>query len=184
MYSQTQIILLYAIDPNELKGDIITIPEFAQRERPFVEMIINHGKNPQDASYAYAILPYADESKTSKYAADPDFKIISNTKECQAVQEKTLGITGIVFYEAGECSGVKVDKACIVTFSVNSDEFKIKVCEPTNKESRVTVEIDSHLIPIVIDNHYTIEYSDKTKLVLDVSSSVGKGYEAIFKISK
>ncbi len=173
---------MYAIDPNGLKGDTPKPPEFAQKERPFIEMIINHGKNPTNASYAYAVLPYANEEKTKKYASDPDFEIISNTPECQAVREKNLGITGIIFYEAGECCGIKVDTAAIVTFSDRDGEFKIKVCEPTNKVNKVTVEINKKLEPVVIDNRYDITLSETTSLVLNTKDSVGEGYEATFKM--
>lgn len=174
---------MYAIDPKEIKDNYYSsIPEFAQKERPFVEMVINHGKNPKNKAYAYAVLPYADEEKLAKYAENPDFEVISNTKDCQAVREKTLGVTGIVFYEAGECAGIKVDKACIVTFSENNDKLKIKVCEPTNKEETVTVEINRELKLISADKRYTVENSKTTKLVLNVKDSVGEGYNAIFSI--
>lgn len=170
---------LYAIDPKEIK-EPITIPDYAQKERPFVEITINHGKNPVDGTYAYAVLPYADAEKVNKYAADPDFEILCNTTKCQAVREKTLGVTGIVFYEAGECYGIKVDKACIVTFSDNDGVFNIKVCEPTNKEEAVSVEIDRPLKLKSADDRYTVECSDVTKLTLDVKLSVGEGYCAMF----
>ncbi len=172
---------LYAMNQDEIK-DPITIPDYAKKERPFVEIFIDHGKNPVDESYIYAVLPYASEEKTAKYAENPDFEVISNTKDCQAVREKTLGVTGIVFYEAGECAGIKVDKACIVTFSENNDKLKIKVCEPTNKEESVTVEINRELNLISADKRYTVERAKTTKLVLDVNDSVGEGYEAIFSI--
>ncbi len=173
---------MYAIDPKEIKSEYTYIPEFAQKERPFVEMVINHGKNPQNKSYAYAVLPYADEEKLAKYAEDPDFEILSNTPECQAVREKSLGITGIIFYEAGECAGIKVDTACIVTFSEVNGKFKIKVCEPTNKVDAINIEINRNLKLVSADNRYTTNISDTAKLSLNTKDSVGEGYEAEFSI--
>ena len=172
---------LYAIDPKEVK-DPVSIPEYAQKERPFVEITINHGKNPKNSTYAYAVLPYADDKKLAKYAENPDFEIISNTVECQAVREKNLGITGIVFYEAGECAGIKVDTACIITFEESDGLFKIKVCEPTNKVNTVNVEINKKLELISADNRYEINVSDKTALKLNTALSVGEGYEAVFEM--
>lgn len=171
---------MYAIDPKKVK-ETVTIPEYAQKERPFIEITIDHGANPKDASYAYAVLPYADEEKTAKYAEDPDFEIISNTVKCQAVKEKTLGITGIIFYEAGECAGIKVDTACIVTFAENDTGLKIKVCEPTNKVDEINVEINKELEPVSADLRYDIDRENTTKLHLNTKNSVGEGYEAEFK---
>lgn len=174
---------MYAIDPKGIKDEYYSsVPEAVQKERPFIEMIINHGKNPQNKSYAYAVLPYADEEKLAKYAENPDFEILSNTTECQAVKEKTLGITGIIFYEAGECAGIKVDTACIVTFSEVNGKFKIKVCEPTNKVDAINIEINRNLKLLSADNRYTTNISDTAKLSLNTKDSVGEGYEAEFKV--
>ncbi|MBQ6809448.1 MAG: hypothetical protein IJP09_01920 [Clostridia bacterium] len=170
----------YSIKQEETKEQII-VPEYAKKDRPFIEIMINHGENPQNATYAYAVLPYATDEKLAKYSANPDFEIISNTSECQAVREKTLGVTGIIFYEAGECSGIKVDRACLVTFSEKGREFKIKICEPTNKTERVNVEISKNLSLVSAHDRYAVDCADVTKLTLDVSSSEGEGYEATFK---
>lgn len=172
---------LYAMKQEDIK-DPIAIPDHAKKERPFIEITIDHGSNPKDATYAYAVLPYADEEKTAKYAEDPDFEIISNTVKCQAVKEKTLGITGIVFYEAGECAGIKVDTACIVTFSETDTGLKIKVCEPTNKVDEINVEINKKLELISADLRYDIDRENTTKLHLNTKNSVGEGYEAVFRI--
>lgn len=157
-------------------------PDASEEERPFVEIMINHGKNPTNASYAYAVLPYASEEKTKAYAENPDFEIISNTNEIQAVKEKTLGITGIVFYEAGECSGIKVNSPCIVTFKETDSEFKIKICEPTNKVDRLEIEIDRKLTLFSAHNRYDISCDERTFLSLNTERSLGEGYEAIFSI--
>lgn len=174
---------MYAIDPDKVKGNVY-IPEYAKNERPFVEMMINHGANPNGATYAYAVLPYADDEKLAKYAADPDFEVISNTSECQAVREKNINVTGIVFYEAGECARIKADRPCLVTFSDEDGEFKIKICEPTNKTDEVKIEISRKLKLISADSRYTVECADTTKIVLDVSLSAGEAYEAVFVISE
>ncbi len=156
------------------------VPKPEKVTRPFVEITIEHGKNPQNASYAYAILPYADDEKLKKYAKDPDFEILSNTNKIQAVKEKNLGITGIVFYEAGECAGIKANKPCIVTFKENADGFKIKICEPTNKTDKLEIEIFKKLKLLSCDDRYKINCGDTTVLNLNTSLSTGEGYEAVF----
>ena len=145
-------------------------------------MLINHGLHPTDASYAYAVLPYADDAKLQAYYEDPDVQIISNTAKCQAVREKTLDTVGIVFFEAGECEGIKVDRPCLVTFSEKGGELKIKVCEPTNKTDEVKIEISRKLKLKSSDRRYAVECAETAKLTLDVSLSVGEAYEAVFEI--
>lgn len=157
------------------------VPRPEKFTRPFVEITIDHGKNPVNASYAYAVLPYADDEKLKKCAEDPDFEIISNTDKIQAVKEKSLGITGMIFYEAGECAGIKVNRSCLVTYKETGGEFKIKVCEPTNKVDSLEIEIDKKLSLLSCDNRYSIECGKNTKLTLNTARSQGEGYEAKFR---
>ncbi len=170
---------MYEHDPAMFDG-YVSFPEWAKGNRPFAEMMINHGKNPKADTYAYAILPYANEEKTAAYAKNPDYKIISNTPACQAVKEKTLGVTAIIFYEAGECAGIKVDRPCIVTYSEKRGKFKISVAEPTNKTDKVKLEIMKKLTPVSADARYKIKCDDTVKITLNVDLSAGEGYEAVF----
>jgi hyaluronate lyase len=175
---------MYEILSEKIDIYLTKIPEYAKGKRPFVEIMINHGKNPKDATYAYAVLPYASEEKTALYAKKPEVEIISNTPTCQAVRKPSLGVTGIIFYEAGECCGIKVDTACLVTFMEKDGEFKIKVAEPTNKVDAVTVEISKRLAFKSADRHCTAECAEVTKLTVQTELSVGEGYETVFYVNE
>ena len=63
---------------------------------------LDHGKAPQNGSYAYALLPDADVEKTRAFAAAPPFQVISNTPACQAV--RAPGFFGAVFYRSGKAA--------------------------------------------------------------------------------
>ena len=173
---------MYEVLPENLDHYMTEIPEYAKGARPFAEIMINHGKNPKNATYAYAVLPYADEEKTALYAKSVPFEILSNTPVCQAVRKASVGITAIVFYEAGECAGISADKACIVTLTESEGVLKVKACEPTNKEDFVTVRIARALSPVALDRHISAECADVTTLAVETELSVGEGYEATFKI--
>lgn len=91
--------------------------------------VINHGINPYNDSYAYAILPNCDE----RAADSVDSQILVNETSVQAV--KCKDVTGIVFYEPGECEGVKVDSPCIVMHDGDS----LYVSDPTHKLEAITI---------------------------------------------
>ena len=160
------------------------VPNVTKEDRPFMEIAINHGKNPVNASYAYVILPYATDSELKAYYESPEIEIIANTNSCQAVKKPSLNITSIFFYEAGECAGIKVTKPCLVTFKEANGEFKIKIAEPTNKVDTLEIEIDKKLSLIKADGRFETDCSDICKLTLDTSLSQGEGYEALFKIEE
>ncbi len=166
--------------PEDTWGMHSVIPDYAKGERPFVEMMIDHGKNPDNATYAYVVMPYASDESLKAYSENPSVEILSNTEKCQAVVEKTLGVTGIVFYEAGKCAGIKADRPCLVTYSEENGEFKISICEPTNKTDEVRIEILRPLKLKASDRRYTVECGKTTRIKLDAALSVGEAYRATF----
>ncbi len=124
---------------------ILDNKEIEYKKDNFNIALINHGKNPKDETYAYAILP-GESIKESKS------EILSNTEKIQAV--RCGNITGIVFYEAGEFCGVSVNAPCIVMF----DENHLSVAEPTHKQNSINIRFK--------DKEYTInpQYGESISL--------------------
>lgn len=168
--------------PEGTYGMNIRVPEYAKGERPFAEIMINHGHNPHGATYAYCVLPYADNARLKEYSDNPDVTVISNTTSCQAVKEKTLGVTGIVFYEAGECAGIRVDAPCLVTFTEGEDVLKLSVCEPTNKNGMVRLEILKPMKLKECHRRFSVECGETVRVTFDASLSVGEAYTLTFGI--
>ena len=61
-------------------------------------MYINHGKNVQDGTYAYAVLPNKSADEMERYAAQEQIRILENSRTVQAVQDLSTNSTGIVFW--------------------------------------------------------------------------------------
>ena len=169
----------------EISGDYVNVIQYEPTKGSnYIEILLNHGKNPVNASYAYAVLPYASDETLKSYSENPEIEIIANTNSCQAVKKPSLNITSIFFYEAGECAGIKVNKPCLVTFKETNGEFKIKIAEPTNKVDTLEIEIDKKLSLIKADGRFENRCGDICKLTLNTSRSQGEGYEALFKIEE
>lgn len=120
-------------------------------EQPYLEVRIEHGVNPVGGSYAFAVLPYADEEKLEKYSKNPDVEILANTDKLQAVREKTLGVVGIVFYEAGEVSGVESDSGAVVMLKETDKGIELSVCDPTQEATELTLRVRGVKNPTVTE---------------------------------
>ncbi|MEQ2455767.1 polysaccharide lyase beta-sandwich domain-containing protein [Flavonifractor hominis] len=111
----------------------------------FITMYLEHGANPVDASYQYIILPSKSEAETADYSTNADVEILANTDTVHAVREKTLGITAVNFFEAGDCpeAQVSVDKLASVMFGTDeSGCLTVSVADVTNKaEGTITVTL-------------------------------------------
>ena len=78
---------------------------------------IDHGVAPENAGYAYIVLPDATQTQVEAYSESNPIVIVANTAQVQAVRHETLKQTQINFYEAGTLEyapgkTVSVDGAC------------------------------------------------------------------------
>jgi len=103
---------------------------------PFTEIVADHGVNPKNGTYAYALLPGYTEQETAHCAAFPSFTILSNTKDVQAVRYSD-GRTAYVFWRAGSFDGIKVSAPMMVLLCGDC----LHVSDPTQKltEAELTV---------------------------------------------
>ena len=150
----------------------------------FFLLNIDHGKNPNNASHAYAILPYADEAILRNYSKNPDVEILSNTASLQAVYEKNIGMTGYVFHEAGKLNDrVSASVPSLVTTVEVSGVYEIYVCDPTHKLTEGEFVINRKLALDECDNNISVSYDGATTVIkADFNGAHGRTYKAIFKI--
>lgn len=145
----------------------------------FMELWFDHGVNPVDASYAYTLLPGLDSAATRAYAINPDTEILINTDKIQAVREKTLGVTGIVFWEAGTFEGVTADKPMIVMIKDDgSGSVLLSACDPTQLLTEAHITLDGRYITVSCDELMTVTDGSETDIEIDFSNSDGRTFEA------
>lgn len=157
------------------------IHEPANSQR-FFEIGIDHGENPTDATYAYAILPYATADKIEATINSGEIEILSNTKSIQAVRDRSSGVMGIVFHEPGEISGIKVDKPCILAVSCEGGVYTLAITDPTHKLVNVTVTIDREIE--LVDKSYNASLTVKggvSKVTFRTFMSHGRRYEIKYR---
>ncbi|CCN45591.1 putative Chondroitin AC eliminase [Vibrio nigripulchritudo MADA3029] len=96
---------------------------------------MGHSWQPTNATYQYIIAPNKTASQTQQYAANLPVTVLSNTDKLQAVRHAGLGITGIVFHQAGTIdltSGatVTVNKPSVVLVDESASTEQITLSTP------------------------------------------------------
>lgn len=94
----------------------------------------DHGKQPENASYAYIAVPGIGESDTDTYSHALPIHILQNTSKIQAVYHQALAMTGIAFHEAGEFTlpnqhTIWVDQPCLLW--INHGTHTLSLSDPT-----------------------------------------------------
>ncbi|MBA6154635.1 polysaccharide lyase family 8 super-sandwich domain-containing protein [Gelidibacter maritimus] len=103
---------------------------------------VDHGKNPDNASYSYIVVPNIDSNKKAQAYDMNALDIIENTTTIQAVYHKALNLLQAIFYQAGtvEFQGmsVSVDRPCALLLDRGTS---VTVSNPSQTYSNVLVRI-------------------------------------------
>jgi len=103
---------------------------------------IDHGTQPQNASYQYIVVPSTTE-KEMENQAGRNIEILSNTSEIQAIKHSGLNICQIVFYTSGEIQvsqnlKVEMDSPGVVMVKTKGSEIQqISVADPSRKLGKI-----------------------------------------------
>jgi len=107
---------------------------------------IDHGRRPQDESYAYAVVPHAVNPSFVAQQVRSDFQVLSNSSALQAIYHPKSDSLRAVFYDAGEVSlndGRKLglNSPGLVMSMWESGRLKLlTVSDPTQKLDQLSVE--------------------------------------------
>ena len=98
-----------------------------------------HGERPEDAGYAYMVVPSISQQRMPTSLEDRNVEILANTPEMQAVQHGGLNITQAAFYQPGTlqvADGLRVaaDTPCMLMIEMNDGSIaRITVSDPSRK---------------------------------------------------
>ena len=105
---------------------------------------INQGVKPVNANYEYIVYPNSSKENISKNFNNKNIEILKNDNKIQAVQDKKLNITQIIFYKEGSLKWgnqeIKVDKPCILQVrKLSKKNTEISVADPNQAETQINV---------------------------------------------
>lgn len=108
---------------------------------------IDHGANPQNAGYAYAVVPGISAKQFKQVSPFSDVEILSNTNSIQAVANTKLNIVQIVFYKAGKITAgniiISASEACVLMLKKkDAAGIELFVADPTLKLTNITVTVN------------------------------------------
>lgn len=123
--------------------------ETAVSENGCREMTISHGVAPQNAHYAYVLLPGFTKRETIHYNHSPKTRIIAHSNVVHAVAKPDLHLTAFVFFAEGKAAGLHSDGPACVLMQKNGDSITLAVSDPTWQRKTITLNLNGYP-PIVI----------------------------------
>ncbi|WP_271328216.1 polysaccharide lyase 8 family protein [Lactococcus muris] len=145
------------------------------------KFIINHGKNPINASYAYVIFPGATPDILKNYNKNKDLKILSNTASIQAVQMDKVGYLGINFWESsgGTIAGITSDKPISFMKQTKAKEILYTISDPTQSNETVHIHLPQ-TSQNILSMSEGISFDEVThSFIVDFSGSAGQAKQIV-----
>ncbi|MBR1565010.1 MAG: hypothetical protein IJ650_06665 [Paludibacteraceae bacterium] len=156
-------------------------------QNKYISLYIPHGKAPQNASYAYTILPKMTQEQVVSYAADKPVIILSNDTLSQAVWNKQNDIMAINFWKEDEVAAMHSDGAAIVMFRHTADTLHLAVSDPTWK--RTTQQITLNGVYTLLSDKpqglVTVNNDgSQTTITINCADRMGQGQQLILRTVK
>jgi len=167
--------------PKDSLGNPITFKE------NYLEMWINHGKNPLNASYAYVILPNISMNHLNNYSINPKITILRNDKNVQAVKHKDLNmLCANIFSNTNEnIDYISVNTNASIIVKENKHDVELAISDPTMKNSKfIDLTLNKNIKnAISLDKGMSIvsNSNSKVKIRIYVSNSNGRTFYAKLK---
>ncbi len=147
----------------------------------FVTMWYDHGKQPNNAGYAYVLLPNFTAEQVEEYAASPDTEILACDGTAHVVRENTLGITAYNFWSSfgGESCGVKTNTPLTMMRAQKDGSLILSMTDPTfSIENIAYITLDCSVSEICeCDDRITVESLSPLALKVDFNKINGKKIE-------
>ena len=116
--------------------------------RRYLTLWLWHGQNFSGRSYQYAVLPGASLAETQAFAAAPNFAVLANSAECQALRFDARETRLFTFWRAVTVDGVTASAPCTVAVSTRADgAVIIAIDEHAGSVTALSVTFDGLGIP-------------------------------------
>ena len=145
------------------------------RTKPFMTLYLDHGQEPKNGSYAYAILPNVTKKETRELAENPGFEILEQSDSVHAIREMKSGkILASVMKPGVNIDGFEFLTPCCVVLEpesngsrtvyiadANQTEKTVKVVVPGNEKvtSEYLYNRTDNTVEIQVDRYYGKTYS-------------------------
>ena len=121
-----------------------------EEQKELFSLWIDHGKTPENKSYAYIVNPSITINEIDNYSKNSEIHILLNNPDIQAVQHQGLNLTQIVFYKAGaveiskdikvssnqpglimfKSAGKRIEQISVADPTRNLDSFELSISAP------------------------------------------------------
>ncbi|MBO5790073.1 MAG: hypothetical protein J6R40_02855, partial [Clostridia bacterium] len=144
-------------------------------EHPYFELLVDHGKCPENASLAYVMLPNADQSRAREFLESNPIEVLSNTATVMAARDTAAGVSAYAFFEAGSFDGISVSAPATIMTQQTEKGLAVCVSDPTHYETALTLRFEGKRSLLCADEGIAVSYEEgQTLVTVCVNGTIGK----------
>ncbi|NGN66658.1 polysaccharide lyase 8 family protein [Streptomyces sp. A7024] len=153
--------------------------------RRYATLWFDHGVEPENATYAYALLPGASAQRTAQAAAAPQAEIVANSPTTQAIRLLNRDVTMAGFFAPGSAAGITVTAPVAVIVEASGDGvLAIAVADPTRATAPIKITIDRRTTKVIAaDPELTVTAGPTTTLTANLTATVGSTRTARLRLA-
>lgn len=147
-----------------------------RRRGPVVTVWLDHGAEPVAASYAFAVLPDSSLAEAKDFADRLPVRPVRQDTNAHAVRDFSHGYDGMVFFAAGTCGDIAVDRPAIVYRGFGDAGGVYTVQDPLHEDALLTLQADSVGDITCPDQALTVQSSGAGRITLKARVVSGRLY--------
>lgn len=144
-------------------------------EHPFFELLVDHGKCPENASLAYFVLPNFDAEQAKTFLENHKIEILANNAEMIAARDVNCAVSAYAFFEAASFDGITTSAPAIVMTKQTIEGMEVSVSDPTHYETELILYFEGNRRLISADEGIVSSFKEsKTAVKIPVNGTIGK----------
>ncbi|MEU8435947.1 polysaccharide lyase 8 family protein [Streptomyces sp. NPDC029216] len=155
--------------------------------RRYLTLWYDHGTDPEDAEYAYQLLPGASVAGTAARAAMPGWPVVlANSAAAQGVAVGPLGFTGVNFWRAGAAGPLEASAPCSVTVRERADgTARVCVADPARAAEELELVWDRPVAAVLSRPPHLVSAGTGARLRLvfgGLGATAGVSHEVVVRM--
>lgn len=158
-------------------GDVYGTSATMIKNKNYVTLTLDHGVNPEKATYSYVLLPNANAEETEAYAKAAPIKIIKNNEFAQAVYHETENIMGVNFFTETETQVEEISSKnpASVLYQNKDGKVTLAVSDPLFSQSKIELTLKGSWQLAAQNSDCKINHkSNLSVITLNVEDTFGK----------
>lgn len=145
--------------------------------RNYATVWFDHGVDPSNGGYAYALLPGADPEETRRFALDLPVRVLRRDADCHCVQQSSRGLTAAAVWTDRwiEIDQIALLGPCAAIWRREGGVLDLSIADPTHLRESISIRVhdtDARLLEAA-EGISVIQESTGVLITVDTSHALG-----------